>query len=143
MVMTKTGMLDKAQATSLMNDFFKMFQDCINHPEPINPKTFAKFLAPDFKISSNDHIIAKSLTEYMPRVELLKKKYSHFEISEINAEPLISGNKMVVKYRLNLTSRNGPKVKVNIMAIATVDEHKISIWDEVTNEEGTSRWDHK
>lgn len=140
-MMTKPATMDKAQSLTMMQSFFQHFMQIMNRPTPLMPNDLEKIMTRNFQLTGNGHILAKTLADYTTRAEKLKKKYSHFEISDLTAEPLMGSNKMVVTYNLNLTNRNGPKLRIHIMAIATAEDNKISRWMEVSNEEGTSRWD--
>lgn len=141
MVMTKPAQLDKKQALSLLNDFLRQFQTTCNQPNPPKSSDFERYLSRNFQISSNNHIVGKNLAEYLNRVAKFQKKYSHIELTDFNLEPLISGNKLIIQYDANLTSRNGQKIQMNFMVIITIEDNLITHWDQVAHEKGSSHWD--
>lgn len=140
MVMMKSEKLDKNQSMMLIKNFLDHFQKIMSSTKSISISDLEKYLSQKFHITHNGQLLASNLTEYMKHVELLHKKFSHFHFAEQHAEPLASGNKMVVHYELLLNSRSGQKIQVHIMALATIEDNKISSWMEVTNVEGTPSW---
>lgn len=139
-MVTKTATLEKNQAATLVKKYFDHFQTVLNTPNS-NPSDLEKYLSRHFHMTSNGHTIAKSFQDYLNRVEKFRKKYSRFDISELHEEPIISGNRAVFNYDIHLTSRNGQRSEVNIMAIGTIEDNKITHWTQVAHEKGTDHWD--
>lgn len=142
MVIAKEAALDKNQATAFFNNFLKNFSNMCNRPNAPTVSDLEKFFTKNLQLTSNRKQITKSVSDYLNRITNLHKKYSHFEVSNLLEEPIISGNKVAVTYDLTMTPRSGgSKVIVNIAAFATIEDNKIAQWVQVVNEKGSSKWD--
>lgn len=136
MVMAKTAAaLDKKQATTLIDAFIDKFQKCCNHSGPANAAEFEKILSRNFQQTSNGQLIGRTLSDHLVRISNLQKKYSHLQIGP-RPECLISGNKAVVSYEMNLTARNGAKSTLCFISIATIEDNLITQWTMVSHEKG-------
>jgi hypothetical protein len=133
MVTTKTHALDKQKALQLLNSFLEQFKTCCNQKHPLNAAEFENILSRDFQNSSSGKQIGRSAQDFLKRIQDVQKKYSHVEFSHIH-DCLISGDKAIIQYDMNLTSRNGEKGLLNIMAIATIDGDLITHWSQVSHE---------
>jgi hypothetical protein len=133
MVTTKTQSLDKQKALHLLNDFLDQFKNSSNQKQPAHAANFEKILSHDFQNSSNGKLIGKNIQDFLKRIQEVQKKYSHVEFSRLQ-DVLISDNKAIVQYDMNLTSQNGEKRLLNIMAIATIDGDLITHWSQVSHD---------
>jgi hypothetical protein len=133
MVATKTQALDKQQALKALNHFLDQFKICCKQKQPPNAANFENILSRDFQNSSNGKLIGKNIQDFLRRVQDVQKKYSNVEFSHLQ-ECLISGNKGIVQYDMNLILQNGEKRLLNIMAIATFDGDLITHWSQVSHE---------
>ena len=141
MATTKSTTVDKTQAISLVDNFLEQFQAVCNQPSPAKASDLDKWLSQNLQVTSNGNVVDRSLQDYINRIGKMKSKYSRIEIQDRLEEPIVSDNKVVVNYDAVLTGKNNQAVTVNIMAIATVDNNKISRWTQVANQKGTGNWD--
>lgn len=141
MTFTKNAPLDKEVALEITQDFLEKFEFCCNQSKTPVISDLEKYLSRDFHLLSNGKTVSKSLIEYLTRIEKLQQKYSHLEITDLTVDTLSSGYRIVVRYTLRLTPREGNKRKVEIMAIATLKDHRFTLWDQVANEQGAEHWD--
>lgn len=133
MVATKTEALDKQKVLHVLNKFLEQFENCCKQKNAPNAASFENILSHDFQNSSNGKLIGRSIQDFLKRIQDVQKKYSHVEFSHLK-ECLISGTKGVIQYDMTLTSQNGEKRLLNIMAIATFDGELITHWSQVSHE---------
>lgn len=132
MVETKTQALDKQRALHVLNIFLDRFKHCCKQKQPPTAADFENILSHDFQNSSNGKLIGKNINDFLKRIQDVQKKYSQVEFFPPQ-EVLISGNKVVIQYDMNLTAPNSEKLLFNIMAIATIDGDLITHWSQVSH----------
>lgn len=131
MVATKTA-IDKQQALKQINNLISHFKTCCNQKQQPNPSQFEHIISHDFQNTTNGKLIGKNVPDFLRRLQEVQKKYSHFEYNIIN-DCLLSGNKAIVQYDMNLTLQNGEKRRFTTMAIATFDGEIIAEWSQVSH----------
>ncbi len=141
MVLTKEATLEKSQVTTLLNSFLKQFQNASSNTNPPNAAEFERLLSRNFQISINGKTVEKNLDNYLNRIQKLQKKYSQIKVSNLLEEPLISNNKATIQFEISLTPRNGPQIQLHAMAIATIENNKITEWKQVSSEKGLNHLD--
>lgn len=132
MVATKTQALNKQKALQLVNHFLEQFKHCCKQKQAPNAANLENILSRDFQNSSNGKLIGKNIQDFLKRIQDVQKKYSNLEFSSLR-DCLISDNKAIMQYDLNLTLHNGEKRMLNIMAIATIDGDHITHWSQVAH----------
>lgn len=141
MVVTKAA-LNKNQAEALLHDLFKNFSHWIQQPKDPTLHEVEGIFTKDFKLTSNGVLTSKNLSDHLNRLGQLRKKYARITVEGPFEDPLICDNKITVYYALNLKPHKGQDSKVDIMAIATVDENKFHTWTQVAHERGKD-WHHQ
>jgi hypothetical protein len=141
MVTPKVAGISKNQILALLNDFLQQFQNWCNLPNEPTAADLEKVLSRNFQISSNGEIRSKNLTDYLNRLNKLRKKYSHFEITGPLEEPLIFEDKVFLHYEVELQERSGQKKQIYIMALGTLENNKFSKWMQVSHEKSATEWD--
>ncbi len=139
--MTKATTLDKNEVLTLINHYFDTFQNCINQHKNPNQAGFDKFLGNKFHITSNGANIANNLSDYLNRIELFQKKFTHCEIHLSTEDTVWADNHFACNYHVNLTEKSGKKITLCMMAIGTWDHDKITQWKQVVHEQGASHWE--
>lgn len=138
--MVKT--LEKTKIPSVVSDFFKQFSKWYGTSATTPTSTeLAKYIADDLQVSNNGKLIAGSASEYLERIKKLQRNYTKFQISEALEEPLVSGNRAAIYYKLDLTTRTGQHKQVYVLGLVTIEDNKISQWVEVTSEKDATTWD--
>jgi hypothetical protein len=132
MVATKTQTLDKQKTLQVLNNFLDQFKNCCKQKQPPNAVNFENILSHDFQNSSNGKLVGKNIQDFLKRIQEVQKKYSQVEITRLQ-DCLISDNKGIIQYDINLTSQSGEKRLLNIMAIATIDGDLITHWSQVSH----------
>lgn len=133
MVATKTQSLDKQKTLQVLNNFLNQFKNCSKQKQAPTAENFETILSHDFQNSTNGKLIGKNIQDFLKRIQEVQKKYSYVEFSNLH-DCLISGNKATIHYDMTLTSQNGEKRLLNIMAIATIDDDLITHWSQVSHD---------
>lgn len=133
MATTRTETLDKQKALQVLNNFLDHFKNSCRQKQPPTIDNFKDILSHDFQNSSNGKLIGKNIQDFLKRIQDVQKKYSQVEISHLQ-DCLISGNKGTIQYDMTLTSRDGEKRLLNIMAIATIAGDQITHWSQVSHD---------
>jgi hypothetical protein len=130
MMETKSHSLEKEKALEVLHNFLDQFESsCNQHYQP-NADEFKNILSENFLNSSNGKQIGKNAQDFLNRIQEEKKKYTHVEFCNLQ-DCLIADNKAIFHYDMNLTLLSGKKVLLNIMAIATIDNNRITQWSQV------------
>jgi len=142
MSIVKTAPLEKSKVKPLIDSFFRQFETCCNRQTAPTQSEFENILADNFQISSNNKLVGKNRQEYLERIKKFQKNYSQVKISAPLEEPIISENKVVVRYDAELVTREQQKnMLVNIMAIATIDNNLLTSWSQIAHVMGRDEWD--
>lgn len=140
MVATKT--LEKSKNVTVVYDFFKLFKTWFGRTAATpSVSELEKHFSKNFQLTNNGQVVARGAANYLPRLQKFQKKYSEFQISEPLEEPIISDNKVVLYYKLDLTSHTGQHKQIFIMGLFTIEDNKIGRWVEVSNDKASDHWD--
>lgn len=134
MVMTKKFDLNESQATALVHDLFKHFQNWIRQAKEPTSSEVGKIFTPDFQLFSNGLLGSKDLSDHIHRLAKLRKKYARIEVEGPFEEPLVSHNKIAVHYALRLIPHTGQESQMEIMATALIEDNKFKRWTQVAHE---------
>lgn len=137
MVISKIAALDKNKAASFIDAFFAKFQSLCNRSGMANASDLEPFISSDFLLINNGRVQSQGIASYLKRIGRIKEKYSHLEISNPHEPPLVCGNKFTVYYTVMLTPREGDRSQVRVMAVATVEDGKLTHWTQVASEKDT------
>ncbi len=133
--------LDKSLALEIIYGFFKEFQGWVSHAKKLSVADLEHYLAKNFHFSSNGKVIANSAAEYLDRCQKFQKKYEQFVPSKPLEEPLIHYNQIAFHYKIDLTTHQKQQKQVYIATIATIEERKILLWNQIAHEKGSGDWD--
>ena len=127
-------------------NLFKAIETYYNQSSPVKISDLENLFSKNFKLERNGAVLSEGLSEYVTYVEKIRSRYSKAKFVLSNDEPIVSDNKMVVQYTMNLTtqsevlnlsSRSQEKeTSVVIMAIFTFEGEKVARWQQVANEKG-------
>jgi len=142
MTLVKTPTLDKAQVKALLSGIFEQFQEFGNQQETPNINDLGKYFANNLQFLCNGKPTCKNLTDFLHRTTNILKQYPSYSFSRLFDELLIPDNKVVIRYDCDLVARNNQKSQINIMAILTIENNKVTQWSEVVHEKGAGGyWD--
>lgn len=133
----------KAPHVQCIYNYFHFFEKWISQKTTINEVD--NFLSKSFTFFSNGLQEAKNLDDYKKRMLFFQEKYAEFKISEPLEEPIVTGNQVIIHYRIDLKTHQGEKRSVQIMAMGTIEHDKITRWIQVAGEthHHANRWDKK
>lgn len=135
-------MVTKTSQVQSIYNFFHYFEKWISQPKT-DINEVDKFLTKSFCLFSNGKQECKNLDDYKKRMQFFKERYCEFKISEPLEEPIVTGNQAIVHYCINLKTHDGEKRSVQIMAMGTLENEKISRWIQVVGETHKGSWDKK
>lgn len=107
--------------------------------QPIDMAKLQRLFAKNFEFFSNTHHIAHNLQGYQERLKNIQSRFPKITYSKLLEEPIIAGNKVVIQYNATLQSPSGSKHEATVMAILTIEEDKVTKWQEVIHEKGSGR----
>lgn len=128
------SMLDSRMAKDIANGVLGIYSEFGKPNAKVDQTKLSKFFSPNFEYKSNEHVIGKSLQQFMDRIKDVQKRFPKITYSRLLEEPIISGNKMIIRYNADLTSASGQKQESKIFAILTIEDDKITHWNEVIHE---------
>lgn len=137
MPISKTAGLDRGLARDLIENFSRDFLGWCRQTKPPTHKDLEKYLAQNFHLISNNQLQCKSLQDYINKMAELQKKYASLSIKFLD-EPLVSGNRMTVYYNVDFGKQDGEKGVIQVMAIAAIEDNKVTNWTEVTHKKAQS-----
>lgn len=137
---TKTA-LDAKHAQEIIRDVFALLRSYGNLNSTPNANELQRIFSPQFKLIHNDRQVANNLNEYSKRLENLQKLSSLTTYSNLLEEPIIAGNKIVIRYGAELNKKSGQKAQYQIIAILAVADDKIVQCTEVIHEKGSGSFD--
>lgn len=141
MVGTKTRELTHGEVKSLVNNVLSLLHDNLQNEVLPDLSVWEKLFSKNYQFTSNGVLKCRNINEYIRRYERLQDTYSKIKFSGPIIEPLISGNQFVLHQSIELTTYDDERFQVLMMAIATVENGKLSRWVQVTHEMGSQDWD--
>lgn len=137
-----TQHIDKTKIINIVYSFFNHFSEwCGANAITPSVSELEKHLASKVQMYNNGQLVVNGAADYLNRLKKFQKKYSSFQISQPLEEPLISGNRGAIYYKLDLSTHEGKRRQVFITGLFTIEDDKISRWVEVTNEKNGGNWD--
>lgn len=133
MVTTKSYALDKQKVIQNLKIFLDQFKISCQQKQPPKASDYENILSHDFHNLSNGRLVGKTMQDFLKRIQEMQKRYSNVEFTHIH-DCLISGDKVILQYDMDLTSLNGQKRLLNIMAIVTFDGDLITHWSQVSHD---------
>lgn len=112
--------------------FLKTFASWFNRENEIPIDELMQYLSKDFHIKSSSREVANSAQEYAQRIHKFREKYSQCKMEMEFTNWIESEDKVAIHYRPHFTERRSKRqVDVDIMAIVSFSNGKISEWDQV------------
>lgn len=140
MPLTKTK-LDKNQAVSIVSEYLEKLESLIENQQPIKASDITEFVSNNYTFTTNGQQVCRSANEYANRLNKLQKKYARMQMSSFIEDPIFENNKLAVYYTADLIPHSGQKKQVFLQGVATLEDNKISSWQQVVCEKGGSDWD--
>jgi hypothetical protein len=136
---TKFATLDRAHARTVINNFLDQFQNLCNTTGTLRTTELEKWMSRNIEFSSNGQVVCHNSAEYIAHLDKYREAYSSLEIINLLDDTLVADNKAIANYDVHLIDRKTKKlIKVNVIVIATIEDSKITRWNQVANEKGSS-----
>ncbi len=134
---TKT-VLDARHAQDLLREVFTLLRTYGNGSSSPNAGELQRFFSTQFQLINNDRKVCSNLNDYVKRLQDIQKENSQATYSNLLEEPIVAGNKVVIRYGAELANKSGKRSKYQIIAILTFQDDKITQCTEVIHEVGSS-----
>lgn len=131
--MVRSTRLDRNEVMPLLNGFFALMERACNGKENPHSAELDKYVHPEFHMKSNGELVCRSNSDLMSYLRDHQNKYDSVKLTEFLEDPVIGGNKVVIRFDVELTDRSRHKSVVNVMAIVTIDDNRILQWSEVVS----------
>ncbi len=141
MVTTKSKEITQSEVKSLISNILDLLHDNLKKEVLPNLSVWEKLFSKNYQFTSNGVLKCRNINDYLRRYEHLQDTYSNIQFSGPIIDPLISGNQFTLHQSIDLTTHDGNKFKMLMMAIGTVEGGKIARWVQVTHEVGSRDWD--
>lgn len=129
----KSARLDRNEVMPLLNGFFAIVDRACNGKERPHSAELDKYVHPDFHMKSNGQLVCKNNADLLLYLQDHQKNYSSVKFTELLEDPVIGGNKVVIRFDVELTDKLQHKKVAHVIAIITVDDSRLLQWSEVTN----------
>jgi glutaredoxin-related protein len=100
-----------------------------------------EFFEPHIQISSNERVICRNSKELVERLHQLQRKYRQITYSKPLENLITSGNKVVLRYNVNLVDQKRERSRFYILAILTVEEKRVLHWTEILHKQDSGSWE--
>lgn len=100
----------------------------------LDSEEITRFFSQLFIFTRNDNRISSDLQQFIAHLKRMQQKFPTIHYSNFLEPPTCEGNKIVLRYNADFTSKNDTRIRANIIAIVTFEKNKISQWNEVLNE---------
>lgn len=132
--MAKNAVAEKSQNTEIVENFLKAFCAWMDKSKAAPKESdLDKYLSKNFQIKRNEHFQAKSLNDYLARINKLRETYSSCLIPD-PSNLISTDNKIAVRFEATFAETEGTKTTYLISAFATVENGKIAFWEEISHE---------
>lgn len=138
----KNAQVDHKTAESLANDVLRLFGTYGNPAKAPASSEIERFFTPNVLITSNDRTVVKGINDFVTRIRNLQKMYSNISYSKLLTSPFVDGNKVAIRYNVDLTSASGKATQFQILALLTVEDGKIANWTDIVHEKGSGSFDN-
>ena len=115
----------------LINQFFIYLAFLGNPENKADLSSLQSYLADNCIIKSNNEMIAQGIEEFHDYITGMQQKYTVVRYSDFLENPIICGDKAVLHFHVNCLTTTGVSRYLDAMAILTIENGKISIWEEV------------
>lgn len=124
--------LDRNEVLPLLNGFFGIVERACNGKDTPHSAELDKYVHPDFHMRSNGESVCKSNMDLLLFFQEHQKKYQSLKITEFLEDIVIGGNKVVIRFDLEVVDKTTKQKRVlHVMAIVTIEDNRLLQWSEV------------
>lgn len=132
--------LDNQTSLNLVNGLFQLLKSYVGRRDQASipaVENLENYLDPKLQLTCNEEIICRNIQDFVHRIKEVQNYYEVIEFSDFLENPLAADNKIVLRYHLNCIRSTGENKQFQIISILTVNNGKISDWNEVLHEKGS------
>lgn len=134
----KTAPVDRKAAEHLLNELFKHFNAFWNPAHTPSHNELEKYFTPHFSVINNDKPVIHNFNDLLTKIREFQNEYSHTHFEKQQDSIILDGNKLAVRYNIDLTSKSGKKIQYQASANLTMENGKIAKIEQVLHEKGNS-----
>lgn len=125
----KTAPVDRKAAELLLNELFKHF----NSHTPSHHE-LEKHFSQSLVVINNDKPVIHNFNELLMKLRELQSEYPSSSYAKQQDSIILDGNKLAVRYNIDLTSKSGKKSQYQVSANLTIENGKIAKIEQVLHE---------
>jgi hypothetical protein len=115
----------------LTNQFFSYISYLGNPENKADVSCLQNYLAENCIVKSNNEILSQGIGEFYEYIMRMQQKYMAVSYSDFLEKPICSDNKVVLHFHVKCLTRTGIHRYLDAIAILTIKEGRISMWEEV------------
>jgi hypothetical protein len=133
--------VDPKQARTLVEGILELFAEFGKTNAQADAAKLGRFFSPNLQVVSNENNVVSNLNQFQERIRTWKSNYPTITYSKLLVEPVVSANRVAIRYNAEPTDKSGKKHRLQILAILTLENDKVTSWHEVIHEKGTGSVD--
>lgn len=133
----QTRPLDHQAALKFVHGLFQLLKKYVsdrNHSSTPELAELEQFLSSNITFIRNERTICLSLKDFITRLRKIRSFFEEVHFSSFLEDPIVSNNKIVLRYNLSCLLSTGQKKLFHIIDILTVDHDKVVNWLEVLHD---------
>jgi hypothetical protein len=140
MTTLKTAPADRKQVENLLSDLIKQFNAFSNPSHAPSQHDLEKFFTQNLVVINNEKTAAHNLNDLLTQIHELHNEFSSANYVKQQDSIILDGNKLSVRYNIDLTSKAGKKTQFQVSADLTIEDGKIAKIEQVLHEKGTNTY---
>lgn len=136
----KAAPADHKQVEILLNDLIKQFNAFSNPAHAPSQHDLEKFFTHNLVVVNNEKPAIHNLNDLLMHIRELQNEFSHANYAKQHDSIILEGNKLAVRYNVDLTSKAGKKTQFQVSANLTIEDGKIAKIEQVLHEKGSSSY---
>lgn len=129
--------VDPKQARTLIEGILELFTELGKTNAKPDAGKLGRFFSSNLQVVTNENNVVSNLNQFQERLSTLKASYPTITYSKLLVEPVVSANRIAIRFNAEPTDKSGKKHRLQVIAILTLENDKVSSWHEVIHEKGT------
>lgn len=136
----KAAPADRKQAEHIVNELIKQFNTYSNPAHAPSHNDLGQFLADNLTVTNNDQQVSHDLNSLIMHIRELQQQFSNATYTKQQDSLVFDGNKLALRYNIDLTSKAGKRTEFQIFANLTFEDGKVSKIEQVLHEKGSNTY---
>ena len=138
---TMKAPVDPKQARTLVEGILELFTELGKTNAKADAGKLGRYFSPSLQLVSNENNVVSNLNQFQERIATWKSNFPTTTYSKLLVEPVVSANRVAIRFNAEPTDKSGKKHRLQIIAILTLENDKVTSWHEVIHEKGTGSVD--